>query len=135
MPSIVPLFSALVVAIALTGCASAPRVAYPGLPSFAQYTLASRQMKQSGGMIAFELKGGLETGRHFMNALQLFSRAVSLGSAESLAQHPASMTHSTYTREERARHGISEGLVRLSIGLEDIDDLLADITQALKTCV
>lgn len=110
-------------------------VTYPGLPSFAQYTLASRQMKQSGGMIAFELKGGLETGRHFMNALQLFSRAVSLGSAESLAQHPASMTHSTYTREERARHGISEGLVRLSIGLEDIDDLLADITQALKTCV
>ncbi|KMM82925.1 methionine-gamma-lyase [Pseudomonas taetrolens] len=110
-------------------------VTYPGLPSFAQYTLASRQMKQSGGMIAFELKGGLETGRHFMNALQLFSRAVSLGSAESLAQHPASMTHSTYTREERARHGISEGLVRLSIGLEDIDDLLADITQALKTCI
>ena len=110
-------------------------VIYPGLPSFAQYTLASRQMKQSGGMIAFELKGGLETGRHFMNALQLFSRAVSLGSAESLAQHPASMTHSTYTREERARHGISEGLVRLSVGLEDIDDLLADITQALKTCV
>ena len=127
--------NALAIAQYLESHPAIESVTYPGLPSFAQYTLASRQMKQSGGMIAFELKGGLETGRHFMNALQLFSRAVSLGSAESLAQHPASMTHSTYTREERARHGISEGLVRLSIGLEDIDDLLADITQALKTCV
>ena len=68
-----------------------------------------------------------------MNALSLFSRAVSLGGAESLAQHPAGMTHSTYTREERARHDISEGLVRLAVGLEDLDDLLADIQQALKT--
>ncbi len=109
-------------------------VAYPGLPSFAQYDLAQRQMKRSGGMIAFELKGGIDTGRRFMNALQLFSRAVSLGDAESLAQHPASMTHSTYTPEERAHHGISEGLVRLSAGLEDIDDLLADIRQALAAC-
>ena len=109
-------------------------VAYPGLPSFAQYALAQRQMKRSGGMIAFELKGGIDTGRRFMNALQLFSRAVSLGDAESLAQHPASMTHSTYTPEERAHHGISEGLVRLSAGLEDIDDLLADIRQALAAC-
>ena len=127
--------NALAIAQYLESHPAIESVTYPGLPSFAQYTLASRQMKQSGGMIAFELKGGLETGRYFMNALQLFSRAVSLGSAESLAQHPASMTHSTYTREERARHGISEGLVRLSVGLEDIDDLLADITQALKTCV
>ena len=88
-------------------------------------------MRQPGGMIAFELKGGLEAGRHFMNALQLISRAVSLGGAESLAQHPASMTHSAYTREERARHDISEGLVRLAIGLEDVEDLLADVEQAL----
>lgn len=106
-------------------------VAYPGLPSFPQYELASRQMKLPGGMIAFELKGGMAAGQRFMNALQLFSRAVSLGGAESLAQHPASMTHSTYTLEERARHGISEGLVRLAVGLEDIADLLADIEQAL----
>ncbi|MNE45401.1 Methionine gamma-lyase [compost metagenome] len=69
-----------------------------------------------------------------MNALQLFSRAVSLGDAESLAQHPASMTHSTYTPEERARHGIAEGLVRLSVGLEDCADLLADVAQALDVC-
>ena len=107
-------------------------VAYPGLPSFPQHSLASRQMKLPGGMIAFELKGGLAAGQRFMNALQLFSRAVSLGGAESLAQHPASMTHSTYTPEERARHDISEGLVRLAIGLEDLADLLADIEQALK---
>ena len=106
-------------------------VAYPGLPNFAQYELACRQMKLPGGMIAFELKGGMTAGQRFMNALQLFSRAVSLGGAESLAQHPASMTHSTYTLEERARHGISEGLVRLAVGLEDVADLLADIEQAL----
>ncbi|MDZ5605073.1 methionine gamma-lyase [Pseudomonas sp. RP23018S] len=107
---------------------------YPGLPSFAQYTLAQRQMRLPGGMLAFELKGGLAVGRRFMNALQLFTRAVSLGDAESLAQHPASMTHSSYTPEERAAHGISEGLVRLSVGLEDIEDLIADLKQALAVC-
>ena len=105
---------------------------YPGLPSFAQYALAQRQMRLPGGMIAFELKGGIEAGRRFMNALQLFARAVSLGDAESLAQHPASMTHSSYTPQERAHHGISEGLVRLSVGLEDVEDLLADVEQALQ---
>lgn len=109
-------------------------IRYPGLPSFAQFGLAQRQMRLPGGMIAFELKGGIEAGRRFMNALQLFSRAVSLGDAESLAQHPASMTHSSYTPEERAQHGIGEGLVRLSVGLEDIDDLLADLEQALAAC-
>ncbi|WP_028943262.1 methionine gamma-lyase [Pseudomonas vranovensis] len=107
---------------------------YPGLPTFPQYQLARRQMCLPGGMIAFELKGGITAGRRFMNALQLFSRAVSLGDAESLAQHPASMTHSSYTPQERAQYGISEGLVRLSVGLEDIDDLLADIEQALTAC-
>ncbi len=106
-------------------------VHFPGLQSFAQHDLAKRQMRQFGGMIAFELKGGLEAGARFMDALQLVTRAVSLGDAETLAQHPASMTHSTYTLEERAACGISEGLVRLSIGLEDIEDILADIAQAL----
>ena len=111
-----------------------PKVAvvhYPGLPGFAQYALARRQMAQPGGMIAFELKDGIEAGRRFMNALQLFTRAVSLGDAESLAQHPASMTHAFYTPEERVHHLIGEGLVRLSVGLEDADDLLADLRQAL----
>ncbi len=106
-------------------------VHFPGLPSFPQHALAKRQMRQFGGMIAFELKGGLPAGIAFMDALQLVTRAVSLGDAETLAQHPASMTHSAYTPEERAEHGISDGLVRLSIGLEDIEDVLADITQAL----
>lgn len=104
---------------------------YPGLPSFPQYELSQRQMKLPGGMVAFELKGGIDAGRRFMNALQLITRAVSLGDAESLAQHPASMTHSFYTPEERREHLIGEGLVRISAGLEDIEDLLGDIEQAL----
>lgn len=127
--------NAQAVAEALQAHPAVESVTYPGLRSFPQYELAARQMKLSGGMIAFELKGGITTGRRFMNALKLFSRAVSLGDAESLAQHPASMTHSTYTPEQRAQHGISEGLVRLSVGLEDIADLLADIEQALAHCV
>ncbi len=106
-------------------------VHFPGLASFPQRALAERQMRQFGGMIAFELKGGMQAGTQFMDALQLVTRAVSLGDAETLAQHPASMTHSTYSPEERAEHGISDGLVRLSIGLEDIEDILADIAQAL----
>jgi methionine-gamma-lyase len=106
-------------------------VHFPGLPTFAQHDLAKRQMRQFGGMVAFELKGGLQAGIRFMDALQLVTRAVSLGDAETLAQHPASMTHSTYTPEERQAHGIAEGLVRLSVGLEDIGDVLADIAQAL----
>jgi len=125
-------------------CANAMRVAqlleasdavanvfYPGLPSFAQFELAERQMDDFGGMIAFELVDGFEAGREMMNRMNLISRAVSLGDAETLIQHPASMTHSTYTVEERAAHGISEGLVRISVGLEDIDDILDDIKQAL----
>ncbi|MGB8250900.1 MAG: PLP-dependent transferase, partial [Azonexus sp.] len=105
---------------------------YPGLASFPQLELAQRQMKLPGGMVAFELKGGIEAGRRFMNALRLVTRAVSLGDAESLAQHPASMTHSFYTPEERKQHLIGEGLVRISAGLEDLPDLLADIEQALR---
>jgi methionine-gamma-lyase len=110
-------------------------VHFPGLKSFAQHELAKRQMRQFGGMIAFELKGGLQAGIRFMDALQLVTRAVSLGDSESLAQHPASMTHSTYTPEERQAHGIAEGLVRLSVGLEDVGDVLADIGQALDESV
>ncbi len=109
-------------------------VYYPGLASNPYYQLASEQMSQPGGMIAFELKGGLNSGIAFMNNLQLIKRAVSLGDAESLCQHPASMTHSTYTPEEREHHGIAEGLIRLSAGLEDITDITADVVQALKNC-
>ncbi|QAV22460.1 methionine gamma-lyase [Proteus hauseri] len=104
---------------------------YPGLPSFPQYQLAKQQMRLAGGMITIELKGGIKAGRDFLNRLTLFTRAVSLGDCESLAQHPATMTHATYSAEERQRHGISDGLIRLSIGLEDVEDLIADLDQAL----
>jgi methionine-gamma-lyase len=123
--------SAQTVAEAIERHPASEVVHFPGLASFPQHALAKRQMRQFGGMIAFELKGGMEAGMRFMDALQLVTRAVSLGDAETLAQHPASMTHSTYTPEERAACGISDGLVRLSIGLEDIADVLADILQAL----
>ncbi|CTQ52118.1 Methionine gamma-lyase [Roseibium album] len=111
------------------------KVHFPGLESFEQHGLATRQMTQPGGMIAFELEGGLEAGTGMMNALQMIQRAVSLGDAETLIQHPASMTHSTYTPEERAAHGISDGLVRLSVGLEDLDDILDDLKQAMPDVV
>ena len=123
--------NARAVAEFLAGHGKIAVVHYPGVASFPQLELARRQMAQPGGMIAFELKDGIEAGRRFMNALRVFTRAVSLGDAESLAQHPASMTHAFYTPEERVEHLISEGLVRLSIGLEDIADLLGDLEQAL----
>ncbi|WP_306150078.1 MULTISPECIES: methionine gamma-lyase [unclassified Roseibium] len=111
---------------------SVGEVYFPGLTSFAQHDLAKQQMAKPGAMIAFELKGGLEAGRSMMNRLQMIGRAVSLGDAETLIQHPATMTHSTYTPEERAEHGITDGLIRLSVGLEDIEDILADLDQALS---
>lgn len=108
------------------------KVYFPGLQSFEQHEIAKAQMAQPGGMIAFELEGGMEAGISLMNRLQMIQRAVSLGDAETLIQHPASMTHSTYTPEERAEHGISDGLVRLSVGLEDVSDILDDLHQALS---
>ncbi len=117
----------------LVGHPAVAKVDYPGLPSFPQYELAQRQMLLPGGMIALELNGGFAAGRRFMDALQLCTRAVSLGDAETLVQHPASMTHSTYTPEEQAEHGISPGLVRLSVGLEDVADIRADLAQALAS--
>lgn len=106
-------------------------VYFPGLDSFEQHAIAERQMDQPGAMIAFEAEGGLAGGIALMNRLQMIQRAVSLGDAETLIQHPASMTHSTYTPEERAEHGISDGLIRLSVGLEDAEDIIADLEQAL----
>jgi methionine-gamma-lyase len=123
--------SALAVAQMLNTHPAVASVWYPGLADFPQHDLARRQMALPGGMIAFELTGGLAAGRETMNRLGLIGRAVSLGDAESLIQHPASMTHSTYTPEERAAYGISDGLIRLSVGLEDPEDLLEDLEQAL----
>ncbi len=106
-------------------------VSYPGLESFPQYELAKKQMDMPGGMIAFEVKGGLEGGKKLLNSLELCTLAVSLGDCETLIQHPASMTHSPYTQEERAEAGISEGLIRISVGLEDAEDIIADLKHGL----
>jgi methionine-gamma-lyase len=123
--------SARAIAEALERHPAVAAVHYPGLSSFPQRALVRRQMRDTGGMIAFELHGGMAAGLALMNGLQLIRRAVSLGDADSLIQHPASMTHSTYTPEERAEHGISDGLVRLSVGLETPSDLLADLEAGL----
>lgn len=123
--------NAMAVAEMLEKSPGVAKVHFPGLKNFGQHALARAQMPGFGAMIAFELDGGFEAGRAMMNKLKMIGRAVSLGDAESLIQHPASMTHSTYTAEERAEHGISDGLIRLSVGLEDIDDILADLRQAL----
>lgn len=105
---------------------------YPGLSSDPYHALSQQQMRLSGGMLAFELKGGLQAGKDFMNKLQMIKRAVSLGDAETLCQHPASMTHSTYTPEQRLAHGVSEGLVRISVGLEGVEDIWQDIERGLQ---
>lgn len=108
------------------------RVYYPGLESFEQYELAAQQMDAFGGMISFELKGGYEAGVALMNNVNLLALAVSLGTVDSLIQHPASMTHFSNSPEDRAKMGITEGLVRLSVGIEDTDDILFDLEQALE---
>ncbi|KTF14700.1 methionine gamma-lyase [Pseudoalteromonas sp. H105] len=105
-------------------------VYYPGLKSHQGHKFIGSQMKAAGGVIAFELKGSLKDGEHFINSTQLCTLAVSLGDAETLIQHPASMTHSPYTPEERAEAGISDGLIRLSVGLEDVNDIINDLNRA-----
>jgi methionine-gamma-lyase len=107
------------------------RVWYPGLKDFPQYELAMRQMDGFGGLISFELEGGMDAAVRMMNKVVLCKRAVSLGDAETLIQHPASMTHSVVPREDRLKMGITDGLIRLSVGLEDVEDILADLEQAL----
>jgi cystathionine gamma-lyase len=103
------------------------KVFYPGLPSHKGYALAQRQMRAPGGMISFELKGGLDASRAFLKALNVFACAESLGGVESLAEHPAIMTHASLPAEARRALGIGDGLIRLSVGLEDIADLTADL--------
>ena len=107
------------------------KVYYPGLETHPGYEIAKKQMKDFGAMISFELKGGFEAGKALLNNLSLCSLAVSLGDTETLIQHPASMTHSPYTKEEREAAGITDGLVRLSVGLENIEDIIADLEQGL----
>lgn len=107
------------------------RVYYPGLEGFPEHELAKRQMLAYGGMISFELKGGLEAGKALMNHVKMMTLAVSLGNVDTLIQHPASMTQSSVDRPTRLKTGITDGLVRLSVGVENIADILADFDQAL----
>lgn len=116
--------------------ASHPKVEfvyYPGLPSFLDHDTAKKQMKNGfGGILSFVLKGGMDQGIKLINSVKLINVAVSLGECESLIEHPASMTHSTYTECERLASGIEDGLIRLSVGIEDASDLIADLSQALE---
>ena len=108
------------------------RVIYPGLDSHPQHDIAKKQMRDFGGMISVVLKGGLEPAKKMLEKVQIFTLAESLGGVESLIEHPAIMTHAAIPAEQRAKLGIDDGLVRLSVGIEDINDLLADLNQALS---
>ena len=124
--------SARAVARFLEGHAGVARVRYPGLESHEGHALAARQMSAPGGMISFELNGSLEQAVTFLRALRVFTCAESLGGVESLAEHPALMTHASLPSEARRALGIGDGLIRLSVGLEDPDDLVADLDHALS---
>lgn len=107
-------------------------VSYPGLPSHPQYEIGKQQMLGPGSLISFGLKGGLEAGKKLMNNIHMILLAVSLGGVESLISHPASMTHSKMSKEAREKCGISDGLVRFAVGIEDVEDLKADLEQAFS---
>lgn len=116
----------------LLGHPGVERVLYPGHESHPQYALAQRQMLGGGGMLTAVLRGGLPAARHMLERTHLFALAESLGGVESLIEHPAIMTHASVPAEDRAKLGISDGLIRLSVGIEDIDDLLADLREAMN---
>jgi cystathionine beta-lyase/cystathionine gamma-synthase len=123
--------NAFAVAEFLCGHPYVESVVYPGLREHPGHELAKRQMSGFGGMVTFHLRGGRPQADAFARALKLFAFAESLGGVESLACHPATMTHATMSREEQEQRGITEGTIRLSVGIEDVDDLLADLNGAL----
>ena len=108
------------------------QVRYPFLPSHPQYEIAKRQMKRGGSIVAFELKGGLEKGRNLLNSIKLASLTANLGDSRTIVTHPASTTHSKLEESDRLEVGITDGLIRVSVGLEHIDDIIEDIDQALR---
>lgn len=108
------------------------RVIYPGLRSHPQYEVAKRQMRSGGGMITMIMKGGLEASRAFLETVRVFSLAESLGGVESLIEHPAIMTHASIPKEIREKNGIADGLIRLSVGIEDLDDLRGDLDEGFR---
>ncbi len=126
--------SALQIATSLQNHAQLKGVKYPFLETHPQYTIAKKQMSNGGGIVTFDLKGGIESGRKFLNALQMLSMTNNLGDSRSIASHPASTTHSKLTEEERQAVGITPGLIRISVGLEHPEDILNDIKQALNKC-
>ena len=107
-------------------------VKYPFLKSHPQFALAQKQMKQGGGMVTIELEGGLERGKKFLDSLEMITLSANLGDSRTIATHPAYTTHSKLTEEERQAVGISPGMVRISVGLEHVDDIIADVLQALE---
>lgn len=109
------------------------KVKYPFLPSHPQYALAKKQMRLGGGIVTFEIKGGLEQGRKFLNALKMISHTPNLGDTRTIAIHPASTTHSKLSDEERAVVGITPGLIRIAVGLEDVRDIINDVKQAIQS--
>lgn len=121
------------VAAYLESHAAVEKVNYTGLASHPDHAIASKQMKQHAPLLSFELKGGIEAGKKFIDALEVCTRAVSLGTVDTLVSHPASMTHYGIPREERIKYGITDGLIRMSVGIENYEDLEADLTQALAT--
>ena len=126
--------NALAIAQKLEGHPKLSSVKYPFLPSHPQYDIAKKQMRNGGGILTFELAGGLESGRKFLNALQMISMTNNLGDSRTIAAHPASTTHSKLSEAERQSVGITPGLIRISAGLEFVGDILADIEQALSSC-
>ena len=126
--------NALHIATALENHPKLSWLKYPYLKSHPQYNIAVKQMKNGGGIVCFELKGGLESGRNFLNSLQMLSLTANLGDTRSIASHPASTTHGKLTEEERLEVNITPGLIRISVGLEYADDILNDILQALEKC-
>lgn len=126
--------SALQIATTLQTNPQISWVKYPFLPTHPQHAIAKKQMSNGGGIVTFELKGGIESGRKFLNALQMLSMTNNLGDSRSIASHPASTTHSKLTEAERNEVGITPGLIRISVGLEHPEDILNDILQALEKC-
>jgi O-succinylhomoserine sulfhydrylase len=124
--------NALFVAEKLEGHAKINFVKYPFLTSHPHYAIAKKQMKNGGGILCFEIKGGLEAGRHFLNHLKMLSLTANLGDTRSIASHPASTTHAKLSPAERDAVSISDGLIRISVGLEHKEDIVADILQALE---
>ncbi len=122
--------NAMKVAEFLAGHPKAGHVVYPGLTSHPQHSLARKQMKGFGGMLTFEIQGGLPAAKRFLKAVKVFACAESLGGVESLIEHPAIMTHASVPPETRAALGISDGFIRLSVGIEDVEDLVEDLDQA-----